>query len=64
MATDSKQITGTNIRPDALRRASIAARLAGESLVDFISNAADTRAKPIIKRFNVRLPSDAEPIKS
>jgi hypothetical protein len=64
MAPKPKQIVGTNIRPAALKRAGIAAKLINEPVIDFLSTASDARAFPILEKHNVKLPADARLIKS
>lgn len=51
--------TTVSLIADAHRRASIASNLAGESLLDFLSKAADARSLPILKKHGVKLPEDA-----
>jgi uncharacterized protein (DUF1778 family) len=60
-ATTKEQRSSASIRPSSLRRAQIAARLTGKTMMDFVSEASDEKAIAIIKRHNVRLPADLVP---
>lgn len=56
----SAEKTTVSIRRDSHKRASIAAALAGENLLEFLSKAADERAMPILKKHGTKLPADCE----
>jgi uncharacterized protein (DUF1778 family) len=57
---DDSALVNTSIRPSSLGLVKLAAPFVGESITDFLSGAANTRAMQILNEHNVTLPSWAQ----
>jgi uncharacterized protein (DUF1778 family) len=55
----AKGFKNTNVRPSSYRMIRLAAAIVDESITDFISDACDARALPILKRHKVSTQTSA-----